>query len=107
VSKERAKRRAVRLAEGERRRTAAQRRESRRARRRAALRAVVPRLGRTGRLHPRRTRAERAAIVLAALLGLGATWYLIDSLTTRIGLTFLILLALPAFVVLTLDRRAR
>jgi hypothetical protein len=103
VSRERALRRAARLAEVERARLARERRERRRAR----LRALRPRLPdrRTGKLYPRRTRAQRAGIVVAAAVALGMIWLLVDSLPTRIALTALVAIGSPALVVLTLDRR--
>ncbi len=105
MSRERARRRAERLAAGEARRAAAERRE----RRRRALRRLRPRRPdrrRSGRLAPRRTRAERAGIVLGMAVVLGLVWYLVDGLPAKIALTALVLIATPAFVVLTFDRRS-
>ncbi len=104
MSRERARRRAERLAAGEARRAAAQRRE----RRRRAFRRLRPRLPdrRSGRLAPRRTRAERAAVVLGMAVVLGLVWYLVDGLPAKIALTALTLVATPAFIVLTFDRRS-
>ena len=42
---------------------------------------------------------------MLALIAIGLVWYLVDALSMRIGLTALILVGLPAFVVLALDRR--
>ena len=81
------------------------RQAARRARRRALARRLVPPRGRTGRLYTRRSTAERAAIVLATLLGLAAVWYWFDDLATRVALSALVLVASPALIVLTLDRR--
>ena len=108
MSKERALRRAARLAEAEAARSARERAQRRADRRRATLRRLRPAIGRgrrTGRLYARRSRGQRAAIVTAALGVLGLTWLLVDSLATRVGLTVLIAVAAPALVVLTFDRR--
>ena len=106
MSRERARRREQRLAEGRARRAAAERRERRRV---ALRRAVDPRVWwprrRTGRLFPRRSRAQRAAIIGTGVVALGLTWYFLGSLPARIALTALILLAMPALTVLTFDRR--
>lgn len=103
MSKERARRRAQRIAETRARVEAAARRE----RRRAAIRRLRPRFPRrrTGRLYVRRSRGQRAAIVAVGTLVVGLTWYHIDSLAARVAVTALVLLALPAFVIITLDRR--
>ena len=103
MSRERALRRAARQAEVERAAAARERRAARRAR----LRAVRPRLPdrRTGRLFPRRTRAQRAGIVVVAAVALALIWLEMDSLPTKIALTALVAIGSPALVVLTLDRR--
>jgi hypothetical protein len=107
VSKQRAVRRAARLAEQERARAARERTVARRAARRRVLRRLTPRLPdrRTGRLYPRRTRAQRAVIALAAVVAIGLVWLNVEDLATRVALTGLVLLASPALIVLTLDRR--
>jgi hypothetical protein len=107
VSKERAQRRAVRLAEAEAARTARDRTRRRVERRRAILRRLRPRRrgGRTGRLYARRSPSQRAAIVTAALGVLVLTWLLVDSLAVRVGITVLVAVTAPALVVLTFDRR--
>jgi hypothetical protein len=107
VSKERAARRAVRLAQQERERAARERRVARRDARRRIVRRLTPRLPdrRTGRLYPRRTRTQRAAIALAAVVLVGLIWLNFTDLGTRIALTALVALASPALIVLTLDRR--
>jgi hypothetical protein len=111
VSRERAQRRAIRLAEAEAARVARDRSRRRAERRRAALRRLrrLPpgRLGgrRTGRLYARRSPSQRAAIVTAALGVLGLTWLLLDSLAVRIGITILLAVTAPALVVITFDRR--
>jgi hypothetical protein len=103
VSKERARRRAEREALA----IAVRARRERRARRRAFVRGLVPtlRLGRTGKLFPRRTRAQRASIVTGVAVVLILVWSLVDSLSTKIGLTAFVAVATPAVVVLTMDRR--
>jgi hypothetical protein len=104
MSKQRALRRAAREAEAERARV----RRERAARRRALLRRLRPSLPRrrgTGRLPSRLSRAERAAIIVGALIALAFVWLLVDGLSTRIALTALILLGAPVLVVLTVDRR--
>ena len=107
MSKERARRRAVRLAEAEVLRARRQRRTRRRERRRAVLRRIRRAIPdrRTGRLFPRRTGAQRASIAIGALVALALVWLGIDSLATRIGLTILIAVAIPALTVVVFDRR--
>jgi hypothetical protein len=63
------------------------------------------RIGRTGKLFPRRTRAQRATIVTCVGLALILVWSLVDSLATKIGMTAFVALATPMLVVLTMDRR--
>ncbi|HET8662216.1 MAG TPA: hypothetical protein VFM55_24940 [Micromonosporaceae bacterium] len=107
MSKERARRRADRLAAAQRQRAAREAAAARRQRRRALLRRLTPRRPdrRTGRLFARRTRAERAGIAVAGGGVLFLVWTLVDSMALRVGLTALVLVAAPALVVLTLDRR--
>ncbi|MEH1011510.1 hypothetical protein V6U90_00035 [Micromonospora sp. CPCC 206060] len=107
MSRERARRRAEREVAAERERAARQRRRARRERRRALLRRLVPRLPdrRTGRLLPRRTRAERAGIVLVVLAVAALIWALVDDLALRVLLSLVLVLVLPAVVVIALDRR--
>ena len=107
MSRERALRRAARLAETERAVVARARSQRRRARLRVLRHSVRPRLrgGRTGRLYPRRTRAQRIGIAIVALALLGYIWLEIDSLPTRIALTALVVVGSPALIVITLDRR--
>jgi Flp pilus assembly protein TadB len=103
MSRQRALRRAARQAEVER----AQAARNRRARRRATLKRLRPRLPdkRTGRLYPRRTRAQRAGIAVVAAVALAFIWLYVDSLPTRVALTALVVVASPVVIVLTLDRR--
>jgi hypothetical protein len=107
VSRERAARRAVRLAEAQTARVKRERAAARRDARRRLARRLAPRLPdrRTGRLFARRSRSERLTIVLIVVLLLGGVWWAFDGLATRIALTALVLVALPALIVLTLDRR--
>jgi hypothetical protein len=107
VSKERARRRAARLAEAEVARAARQRALRRRERRRALLRRIRPTLPdrRTGRLFARRTRAQRAGVVVGMLVALGFVWFGVESLATRVALTALIVIATPALTVIVFDRR--
>jgi hypothetical protein len=107
MSRERARRRALRQAEAERARAARARAVARRQRRRALLRRLTPRLPdrRTGRLLPRRSRGERAGVAVVALTAPSAIWLLVDDLALRLGLIILALLALPALVVIALGRR--
>ena len=71
------------------------------------MRRLTPRLPdrRTGRLYPRRSRTQRAAIALVAVVLVGLIWLNFTDLGTRIALTALVALASPALIVLTLDRR--
>jgi hypothetical protein len=104
VSRERARRRAERQAVLERERAARERRAARRARRRGLVRALTPRRGRAGRLY-RRSRAQRAGIVVVPVLAAAAVWLLVPDPGLRIGLTALLVLGLPALVVVILGRR--
>ncbi|HEX5541666.1 MAG TPA: hypothetical protein VFX60_08890 [Micromonospora sp.] len=107
MSKERARRRAARQAEAERLRVARAREVARRERRRALLGRLRPRLveRRTGRLFVRRSRGERAAIAVAALVALAAIWLFVADPALRLLLTLVMLLGLPAVVVIAFDRR--
>ncbi|MCN0151435.1 hypothetical protein [Salinispora arenicola] len=107
MSKERARRRAAREAEAAQRRVVRQRQLARQARRRALVRRLTPtvRRGRIGRLS-RRTRGERAAIVLSTVAAIMLIWSLVDDLALRIALVALLLLVLPAIVVIALGRRS-
>jgi len=61
---------------------------------------------RTGRLLVRRSRAQRASIAVVSVAVLGAVWLWVPSLALRTVLTAVLLLALPMFVVIALDRRS-
>jgi sRNA-binding protein len=108
LAKERAVRRAARIAEAEKARASRERSQQRAATRRSLARkarALVPKPRRAGRLYARRTRSQRAGIVMTAVGVLGLVWYLVDSLPTRIGLTVLVAVTAPALVVISFDRR--
>jgi len=105
VSKERAKRRAERLAVLEREKAARARAVARRQRRRVLVRRLTPRIGRSGRLY-RRSRGERVGIAVVPVLAAAAIWLFVPDLGLRIVLTIVIVMALPALVVLVLGRRA-
>jgi hypothetical protein len=107
VSRERALRRAARVAEAERARLARERAAARRARRRAVARSLVPHRPdrRTGRLYPRRSTAQRGLIAVVGIAALVAIWLEFEDVATRIALTALVVVAAPALIVLTLDRR--
>jgi Flp pilus assembly protein TadB len=104
VSKERARRRAERVAVLEKEKAARARKVARRQRRRAALRRMTPRLGSAGRLH-RRSRAQRIGIVVVPLLAALVVWLLVPDPALRIVLTAMIVIAVPALVVLVLGKR--
>jgi hypothetical protein len=107
VSKERARRRAEREALALADRARRERKARNRARRRAVARRLVPRvrLGRTGKISPRSTRAQRASVATGVAVVLILVWTLVHSLSTKIGLTAIVAVATPAVVVLTMDRR--
>jgi Flp pilus assembly protein TadB len=104
-AKERARRRALREAEAAKDQAARDRLAARRRRRKALLRRVTPARRRTGRLFARRSRGERAGIVLLTVLFLGLVWLVIDDLALRLVLTALTVIGLPAIVVAVLGRR--
>jgi hypothetical protein len=109
VSKERALRRAAREAEEAAARAKRARQVAGRAKRREIKRRLTPRLpkrGRVGKLYPRRTRGQRALIGLVLILLLGLVWYEFDDITTRIAMTIVVLLVLPAAVVIAFGRRS-
>ncbi|WIM98160.1 hypothetical protein ACTOB_001743 [Actinoplanes oblitus] len=105
MSKERARRRAERLAVLEREKAVRARRVARRQRRRAVLRKLTPpRIGSDGRLY-HRSRRQRAGILIVPLLAIAAVWLFIPETALRILLTVLLVLAAPALVVVVLGRR--
>ncbi|MFI5492068.1 hypothetical protein [Actinoplanes sp. NPDC051859] len=104
MSKERARRRAELLAVHEREKAARARRVARRERRRTLTRKLTPRRRGTGRIY-RRSRAERAGIVVVPLAASALVWVLIGDIALRVVLIALIILILPALVVVVLGRR--
>jgi hypothetical protein len=104
VSKERARRRAERLAVLEREKAARARRVVRRDRRRALIRKLTPQRRSPGRIY-RRSRPQRAGIVVIPLAAAALVWFLVPDLALRIVLIALIVLVLPAVAVVVLDRR--
>ncbi|QSB16366.1 hypothetical protein JQS43_08825 [Natronosporangium hydrolyticum] len=60
--------------------------------------------GRTGFAGMRRTRTQRLGIAAVALVALALIWLFVEW-QLAIGLSALVLLVLPAFVVLTMGRR--
>ena len=107
MSKERARRRAERLAVLEKEKAARARKVARRQRRRQLVRRLTPTvgLGRPGRIY-RRSRGERIGIVLVPLLAVAAVWLFVPDVPLRIVLTIVIVMALPALVVVILGRKA-
>jgi Flp pilus assembly protein TadB len=105
MSKERARRRAERLAVLEKEKAARARKVARRLSRRATVRRLTPRLGKTGRLH-RRSRTQRIGIVVVPVVAAALVWLLVPDLPLRIVLTAMIVIAVPALVVLVLGKRS-
>jgi len=111
VSRERARRREERLATAARRLadaqvTAGRRADARRRRQRRtdAVRTVMPR---RARRWSRRTRAQRATVVLA-LVGVALlTYLLVDSWSVRVAVVLAALIATPAVVTIALGRSTR
>ena len=111
MSKQRARARQVREAEAARRAAEARERaeretEARRKRqqRTDAVRSVLPR---RGRRWSRRTRNQRATVILL-LLAVGVfTFLLIDAWTLRVAVLLVALVATPALVTMALDRSTR
>jgi Flp pilus assembly protein TadB len=105
VSKERARRRAVREAQ----RAAAQaqrlRREARRARWRARLRRWTPRPRRWAWGLGRRSPGQRAFLIGVALAAGGGIWYFVESWPARVALWVLAALLLPVIAVVSFDRK--
>ncbi|HEU4349972.1 MAG TPA: hypothetical protein VFR35_19515 [Actinoplanes sp.] len=104
MSKERAKRRAERLAVLEREKAVRARKAARRQKRRALVRKLKPRRRRTGTLHVF-TRAEKTGIVVVPLVAAAAVWFLVPDVALRLVLIILIILVLPALVAVVLGRR--
>jgi hypothetical protein len=104
VSKDRARRRAERLAVLEKEKAARARKVARRQQRRVVLRRMTPRLGSSGRLH-RRSRGQRIGIVVVPVLAAVLVWLVVPDLSLRIVLTAMIVITVPALVVLVLGKR--
>jgi Flp pilus assembly protein TadB len=105
VSKERARRRAERMAVLEKEKAARARKVARRQRRRVVLRRMTPRIGSSGRLH-RRSRGQRIGIVVVPVLAAVLVWVLVPDLALRVILTAMIVIAVPSLVVLVLGKRS-
>jgi hypothetical protein len=105
MSKERARRRAEREAARAAEQAVRLRRERRRRRWAALVRRVTPRRRRSAWGLGRRSPGQRSVIIGVGALALLAVWVLIDSLSTRIGLTVLVLLLLPVVAVVSFDRK--
>jgi preprotein translocase subunit SecF len=107
MSKERARRREVRIAETQRRIDAERRRNARRSRSRALRSRLLPRRRRVGRLAPKYSRGQRK-IALAVVVALGAlTFYLTPSWPVRIAVLVVCAIAFPVLLTVSFDRRTR
>jgi hypothetical protein len=104
VSKERAKRRAERLAVLEREKAVRARKVARRQQRQTLIRKLTPRRKRTGTLHVF-TRAEKTGIAVVPLVAAAAVWFLVPEVGLRLLLIAVIILVLPALVAVVLGRR--
>ena len=105
MSKERARRRAERLAVLEKEKAARARRSALRQRRRALVTALKPkRRPSSGTLY-KRSRAQRTGIAVVPLAVALAVWLLVPDLALRLVLIAMIVLVLPALVVVVLGRR--
>jgi hypothetical protein len=105
VSRERARRRAERLAVLEKEKAARARKAARRHRRRALMASLTPRPRGSGRLY-RRSRAQRTGIAVVPVVAAALIWLLVPDLALRIVLIAMIVLVLPALVVVILGRQA-
>jgi len=105
MSKERARRRAERLAVLEKQKAARARKVARRQRRRDLVRRLTPRPGSSGRLY-RRSRGERIGIVVLPVVAAAAVWLFVPDPGLRVVLTVMIVIAVPALVVLLLGKRS-
>jgi hypothetical protein len=105
MSKERAQRRAERLAVLEKQKAVRARQVARRQKRRALVAKLAPpRRKRSGTLHVF-SRAEKAGIVVIPLVAVAAVWFLVPDVALRLLLIALIVLVLPALTVVVLGRR--
>jgi Flp pilus assembly protein TadB len=107
MSKERARRRQVRLAESARRTDAERRRVARRSRWRSAKARLAPRRNRVGRLPSRFSRAQTKIGVGVLLALVAVAFYLTESWPIRIAAIVLAALSLPVLLTISFDRRTR
>jgi hypothetical protein len=105
MSKERARRRAERIAVLEKEKAVRARRVARRGARRQLVRRLTPAKRSSGVLM-RRSRSQRIGIVLIPLIAAATIWILIPDLALRLVLLLLIALAVPALVVVVLGRKS-
>jgi hypothetical protein len=112
VSKERARRRAERLAVAARTQAEAAQRErervaarKRRQARRAAVRRLMPRL--PGSAYSRRTREQRVGMVMVIVAVGALALLLFDSWTVRVAIFVVTLLATPVVATAFLGRSSR
>ncbi|SDM00059.1 hypothetical protein SAMN05421874_13510 [Nonomuraea maritima] len=108
MSKERARRRAVREAERAHAVRANEERQARRARRRALVTRLTPRPVRYARqrgLVARRHRAQNAVVALGFVLLQAVVWLVWGSLTVSLAVLVFSLLLAPVVVTLAFDRR--
>jgi hypothetical protein len=105
VSKERARRRAERLAVLEKEKAVRARRVARRNGLRSFRRRITPRFGSNGRIY-HRSRRQRIGIAVVTVLAIAAVWTFIPELALRVILTAMLILAGPALVVVVLGRRS-
>ena len=106
MSRQRTQQRRVQrqAAQQKQERIAKQRRAARTDERRAARSTGRSSRGRTGWAGMRRSRRQRLGITAFAVVAAGLLWVFVEWQLALI-LTILLLLALPAFVVLTMGRR--
>jgi Flp pilus assembly protein TadB len=106
VSKERARRRAERLAVLEKEKAVRARRSARRQRRRTLVRSLTPKRRPSSGVLRRRSRTERTGIAVIPLVAALTVWFLVPDPALRLVLIVMIVLVLPALVVVVLGRRS-
>jgi len=106
VSKERAQRRAERLAVLEKEKAARARRSARRQRRRAVVNSLKPKRRPSSGVLYKRSRTQRTGIAVIPLIVALLVWFLVPDLALRLVLIAMIVLVLPALVVVVLGRRS-
>lgn len=104
MSKQRTQRRTQRQVEQQRQARAARERKAARAQQRRQARTGESRRGRIGWAGMRRSRQQKIGIAAVAVVGVALIWIFAEW-QLAVALTILFLLALPAFVVLTMGRR--